>query len=639
DGTFKESLVDGIQELSLSSMGADMADLNNDGYPEIFVTDMLPEKDARMKTKTAFENWDKYRLNIREGYHRQFTRNALQYNLGNGQFSEVSRFAGVHGTDWSWGALMADFDLDGYRDIYVANGIFKDLTDQDYINFYADPETVRAIMRQEEGVITKLVDAIPSVPISNYAFSHQGQWQFENKAQQWGLDQPGFSNGSAYGDLDNDGDLDLVVNNVNMPPFLHRNQAIEQGGRHFLGIDIEDTQHLGTQVRVYYGDKVQYGEIAPMRGYQSNVDDRLLFGIPAGKVVDSVVVLWSDQSTSTLMNPALDTYHTLSYKQKKNLVFSEKARSTWLQSVQNGVNFQHRENSFSDFDRDQLLIQMFSNEGPRMAKGDINGDGREDVFLGGAKDQAGTLWLQNASGSFDRVKQALLVEDADSEDIGCSFFDVDQDGDLDLYVASGGAEFGSSSGALIDRLYLNDGTGTFTEKKSLATSFESSSCVRPADFDQDGDMDLFVGHRMRPALYGVPVPQRLLEQSTSGAFTVNKSEAFTDLDSILPMVTDARWGDLDGNGWQDLVVVGEWGSPQIFLNRSGKLERGFPKFTYKGKSYNYLPGLWNCLELADIDNDGDLDWVIGNYGKNSRVKASPDKPVELYINDFDSNRT
>ncbi|MEM1218652.1 MAG: VCBS repeat-containing protein, partial [Bacteroidota bacterium] len=218
DGTFRESLVEGIQELSLSSMGADMADLNNDGFPEIFVTDMLPEKDARMKTKTAFENWDKYQLNIREGYHRQFTRNALQFNLGNGQFSEVSRFAGVHGTDWSWGALMADFDLDGFRDIYVANGIFKDLTDQDYINFYADPETVRAIMRREEGVITKLVDAIPSVPISNYAFSHRGQWEFENKAKQWGLDQPGFSNGSAYGDLGNDGDLDLVVNNVNMPP-------------------------------------------------------------------------------------------------------------------------------------------------------------------------------------------------------------------------------------------------------------------------------------------------------------------------------------------------------------------------------------------------------------------------------------
>ena len=639
DGTFKESLVEGIQELSLSSMGADMADLNNDGYPEIFVTDMLPEKDARMKTKTAFENWDKYQLNIREGYHRQFTRNALQYNLGNGQFSEVSRYAGVHGTDWSWGALMADFDLDGYRDIYVANGIFKDLTDQDYINFYADPETVRAIMRREEGVITKLVDAIPSVPIANYAFSHQGGWQFENKAQEWGLAQPGFSNGSAYGDLDNDGDLDLVVNNVNMPPFLHRNQAIEQGGRHFLGIKLEDSQHLGAQVRVYHGSNVQYGEIAPMRGYQSNVDDRLLFGIPEGQAIDSVVVLWPDLSSSSILNPTLDTYLKVSYLEKKHQQWPQETVSTWLKPIQNGVSFRHEENTFSDFDRDHLLIQMFSNEGPRMAKGDINGDGREDVFVGGAKDQAGTLWVQNASGAFILTKQALFAEDADSEDIGCSFLDVDQDGDLDLYVASGGAEFGSSSGALIDRLYLNDGKGAFTEKKSLATSFESSSCVRPADFDQDGDTDLFVGHRMRPALYGVPVPQRLWEQGTTGAFTENKSAAFAELDSILPMVTDAQWGDLDGDGWQDLVVVGEWGSPQVFLNRSGTLERASLKFNYQGEPQVNLFGLWNCLELADIDNDGDLDWIVGNYGKNSRVKASPDKPAELYINDFDRNRT
>ena len=339
------------------------------------------------------------------------------------------------------------------------------------------------------------------------------------------------------------------------------------------------------------------------------------------------------------MKPALDTYHKLSFLMKKNREFAETPNSTWLLPEQNGLAFRHEENTFSDFDRDHLLIQMFSNEGPRMARGDINGDGREDVFIGGAKDQVGSLWLQKASGAFYQSKQALFAEDADSEDIGCSFFDADQEGDLDLYVASGGAEFGSSSGALLDRLYLNDGTGTFQEKRSLATAFESSSCVRPADFDQDGDLDLFVGHRMRPALYGVPVPQRLWEQSTSGAFTAYKSEAFTDLDSILPMVTDAHWGDLDGNGWQDLVVVGEWGSPQVFLNDSGTLERINTHFVYRGKSLDKLSGLWNCIELADLDNDGDLDWIVGNYGKNSRVQASLEKPAELYINDFDRNRT
>lgn len=651
DGTFQEDLVNQIREISMGSMGADMADINNDGYPEIFVTEMLPETDARYKTKMTFENWDKYRLNVDNGYHHQFTRNVLQLNNGNNTFSEIGRLAGVHATDWSWSALIADLDNDGYKDIYVSNGIYKDLLDQDYINFYSnDPEIIQAIRNREADGILQLIDLIPSEKIANYAFRNNGDLSFTNVTDQWGVKIPSHSNGSAHGDLDNDGDLDLVVNNYNMPAFIFRNDAASRPGRRYLQVLLQGTGKnrfaIGSQVTIRHQGRQFYQELAPMRGFQSSTDYVLHFGLSDIEKVEELEVRWPDGNKTILKEVSTDQRLVLS----QHSAVSTGETGTELDGNQPvdepsgylreatalpGLDFVHRESNFVDFDRDGLLYHMVSADGPKLCKGDINGDGLNDVYVGGAAGQPGSLFVQMPDGRFSRTNKALFSEDELSEDTDALFFDADGDGDQDLYVASGSNEFNGNSRFLYDRLYLNDGRGNLQKSAGAfsAGKYESTGCVQAADFDGDGDQDLFVGVRLKPGFYGLPVSSYLLENDGNGHFTDRTEELAPDLKQ-LGMATDALWTDYDQDNDQDLLIVGEWMPLTILQNDNGRFSNASKK-----AGFDRSNGFWNCVRAGDLDRDGDLDFVIGNHGLNTRLKASADYPISIYVNDFDGNRT
>ncbi len=646
DGTFQEDLVNQINEISMGSMGADMADINNDGYPEIFVTDMLPETEDRYKSKMTFDNWNKYQLNVENGYHHQFTRNVLQLNNKNGTFSEIGRMAGVHATDWSWSALLADLNNDGYKDVYVTNGIYQDLMDQDYINYYTtDPKIIGAIRNREEGAILKLIDQMPSNPIPNYVFENKGDLTFDKKTMEWGLATPSFSNGAAYGDLDNDGDLDLVVNNVNMPAFVYENRANTLLQNNYLSFELTgekaNTKALGTQITIEANGQTFYQELVTSKGFQSSVDYTLNFGLGTAQKVDKISIKWPSGKQTELTNIATNQRLTLVESDAQAAPSIQQQASNiqpWLTQISNNSPFQfkHQENKYSDFNRDRLLHQMVSAEGPALAKGDINGDGLEDIFIGGAKGQASAIFQQTATNEFIKTNEDLFKKSRASEDVDALFFDADGDEDLDLYVAKGSNEFMGRNAQLIDRLFFNDGIGNFTQSTQVLPvkeNTESTSCVRAADFDQDGDLDLFVGVRLKNGVYGYPASSYLLENNGQGNFTNITKEKASDLHQI-GMVTDAIWTDTDNDKDLDLVIVGDWMPIKILENQNGTLTHHSPLITHHSNT-----GFWNTIQAGDFNQDGAIDFVIGNHGKNSRLKASKDEPITMHINDFDQNRT
>lgn len=637
DGTFREVLTDQMKSISGASMGADLADINNDSYPDLFVTEMLPESYERLKTVTTFENWDRYQYNVSNDYFHQFTRNMLQLNNGNGTFSEIGRLAGVEATDWSWGALMFDMDNDGLRDLFVANGIYQDLTNQDYLQFVSNEEVIQSVVSGKSVDYEKLVELIPSNPVPNYAYRNLGNLTFKNMAQEWGLGNPGFSNGSAYGDLDNDGDLDLVVNNVNRIAGIYKNQSRELNPTNgYLGLKLtgleKNTQAFGTKIYVTSDSLSIYQEQMPIRGFESSVDSRPLIGVGKADTLN-VRIVWPDGKVTQLWKVLPNQY--LEVSQASGIAEADAptvSNQKWLEWSEL-LETRHTENSFVDFDRDPLTYHMISREAPKIGVGDLNKDGRNDFFIGGSKDTTGVLMVSQPNGAYKSIDTNFLLQDRVSEDLGSLFFDADNDGDLDLYVTSGGNEVPSSSTALIDRLYINQGNSKFKKSEQVlpTTRFISSSCVRGGDIDKDGDIDLFVGERCMPFAYGLPGSGFFLSNDGKGNFTEITTTLAPELANI-GMITDAVLTDLDRDTDLDLVVTGEWMPVQVFLNEGGK-------FRLASKEWNtdQTEGWWNTLEVADVNKDGYPDILAGNHGKNSRFRTSSAEPIQMYINDFDQN--
>src|SRR5260221_6619166 len=642
DGTFKECLPEEMKSISGASMGADLADINNDTYPDLFVTEMLPKENNRIKTVTTFENWDRYQYNVSNGYHHQFTRNMLQLNNSDNTFSEAGRLSNVEATDWSWGALMFDADNDGRKDIFVASGIYQDLTNQDFLQYASSEVFVKSVVSNKKVDYKKLIEIIPSHPVINHFFKNQGNYKFDDKSLEWGIQTPGFSNGSAYGDLDNDGDLDLVINNVNMSAFIYKNETEKiNPANHYLKFVLrgegKNTRALGTKVTIVYKNEKFYQEQMPMRGFESTMDDRLNFGLGKLNMAQKVLIEWPDgkanEMDSVKTNQILEVFQKDAIAEREESLDNAKKVFLAKNASDFGIDFKHKENNFVDFDRDRLIYHMLSTEGPKISVDDINKDGLDDFYIGGAKDKAGSLYLQSKTGSFKKSNEALFDSDSVSEDIGSKIFDANNDGYLDLYVCSGGNEFSSSSSALLDRLYLNDGKGSFKKSPQLlpANKFESTSCVKSVDYDGDGDQDLFVGVRLEPFRYGMPMNGYILNNDGHVNFN-NVSDLLAPGLKNLGMITDAEWGDIDGDKDLDLIVVGEWMKINVFINEKGKFVN---RTDESGLSQSN--GWWNTIVKADIDMDGDIDFVVGNHGLNSRFRASVDKPVSMYVNDFDKN--
>ena len=637
NGKFKDDLVNEMPHTSLSSMGADIADINNDGNLDIFVTDMLPGDDRRLKTTSVFEGYNLVQLKEKQGFWYQYMRNNLQLNNGDGTFSEVGQLSGVHATDWSWGALIFDMDNDGMKDIFVANGIAKDLTDQDFVEFLGDRNTMQQMLEGKKFNAKEFIDKISSKPIPNYAFKNTGSLHFVNEVQKWGLEGPGFSNGSAYGDLDNDGDLDLVVNNVNAPLSVFKNKTNEVNKNHFLTVKLKGTgknlNGIGAKVSVYQQGSVKLLQQMPNRGFQSSCDLQMVFGLGKNAKIDSLKIIWTDDKVEVIKNPKADQAITLDYKNanqtfKENFIPKSKIFADVTSST---LAYTHQESNFIDFNRDVLLKQRYSTQGPAMAVGDVNGDGLDDVYFGGATGQVKQLFIQQKNGKFVESKQADFDLDVTTENTDAIFFDADKDNDLDLFVVTGSNEFEPNAPELHDLLYLNDGKGNFKRDLRFPAIFENGSCVTAADFDHDGDQDLFVGSRMISGKYGLNPSSNFYINDGTGNFK-NQSKRFMPEIVDLGMITDAEWSDIDKDGFMDLIVTQDWGEIVVFKNEKGR------KLTLSNKIKN-TEGLWNCIKPADIDGDGDIDFIVGNIGENTKLKVSPENPAFMHVNDFDKNGT
>ena len=642
DKTFTYATETSLRHTSFYSMGVDAADINNDSHLDLMVLDMTAEDNFRLKSNMSGMNPDSFWKVVNDGGHYQYMFNTLQLNNGNDTFSDIAQFTGTAATDWSWSSLVADFDNDGQKDIYITNGLLRDIRNTDADKKIADIVSKKIneyiIQNPNNTEITlwdvvdlkELLDLLPSQKLKNYYYKNHGNLEFSNITDSSGLNQPSFSHGASYVDLDNDGDLDLVVNNVNDKPFIYENNS-ENNGNNFIRLKmIDDRPTLGTKVKMYYDKEFQYFETTNVRGIYSTSEDVVHFGINKSKAIDSILIEWPDQTLQKIINPKINKTHKV-YKEgitinSKSNINNDK-RFNEDKSI---LNYTHRENYFNDYEKQVLLPHKLSQLGPAIAKGDINGDGLEDLFVGGASGQEASVYIQNEN-SFEKIDNDIWTKHKALEDIDALFFDSDNDGDLDIYVVSGGNEFMPNSSTYLDRLYINDGNGNFTFRRELLPSnFESGSVVKAFDFDNDGDLDLFVGSRMKPWNYPEPASSYLLVNE-NGKFSNYNTDQFNDLG----LVTDAEWFDYDNDGDSDIVVVGEWMPITVFKNQDGN----FIKEEINTNLGCSSTGWWYSIEVGDLNNDKLPDLIVGNLGLNYKYKASVDEPFEVFYDDFDENGT
>ena len=650
DGTFSNEIYDRVNHISFSSMGVDAADIDNDGDLDMMVVDMVAEDNYRLKANMSGMNPKRFWKVVEDGGHYQYMFNMLFLNQGDGYFSDIAQLCGVANTDWSWSPLIADFDNDGWKDIFVTNGLMRDIRNNDASKEFPDyleaelfkyiqnnPNPPADITVWDVIDIDEAMELIPSQKLSNYVFHNNGDLTFTKKMEEWGLSEEAFSHGAAYADLDNDGDLDLVVSNVNDPAFLYENHATDANENHYLRVALEadnsSVQTLGAKIEIRTRDGQQFVELTAVRGMYSTSESIAHFGLGNTAFVGSLRVEWPDGKVHSLENVEADQQITVRYSDAAvpgrlpvNLqepIFREAAEV-------HSLPHNHVENDFDDYEFQVLLPHKMSTMGPYLTSGDINGDGLEDVFVGGSAGHEGALFLQKDDLTFAVLPSPILKGDAEREDMGSAFFDADNDGDLDLYVVSGGNEWEEGSSQYQDRLYINDGLGSFGSGPDLLPDMTfCGSVVKPYDFDLDGDLDLFVAGRHRARQYPLSARSALL-QNENGRFTDVTSQIAPDfLD--LGMVNDAAWFDYDSDGLQDLVVVGEWMPVTIFRNTS----EGFVKVNSQNLADH--TGWFFSVEAADMDGDGDDDLFAGNLGLNYKYKASADEPFEVYYYDFDSN--
>jgi hypothetical protein len=640
NGTFKDELEQCMQHTSLASMGSDFGDINNDGYTDIFTTDMLPGDDYRMKTTLSFEDINVYRLKQQNGFYHQYFQNTLQINKKNGTFADVANYAGVSATDWSWGGLMFDADNDGLLDIYVCNGIYHDLINQDFLDFSANDIMEKMIATGKKEDLQVIIDKMPSIHVLNKVYQNKGDLSFKDAGISWGFTQPSFSNGAAYGDLDNDGDLDVVINNVNQPAFIYKNNSRELNHNNYIEFllqgDDKNKFAIGSKIKIYERNQVLSREVMPSRGFQSSMDYKIIIGLGKVTQIDSMLIQWPDLTFSKYLHPDINKVYKLKKSEEKRYVSSSIKRpvhyNTMFDSVKN--NFEkHTEDDYVDFFYERNIPRMLSREGPKAAVGDLNGDGLEDIFIGGTVGHPGQLYLQKENGKFVKKEEKSIGQFIDFEDVAVLLFDCDKDGDLDLLICPGGNNVPANSRQLQLRLFKNDGKGNFElDAEAFPLNNANISVAAACDFDNDGDLDLFVGGRSVPHEYGIAPSSYIFVNDGKGHFADIAKTRNTEIANI-GMVTGAAWADVAGDSQKELIIVGEWMAPRIFsYNKSTKNFREL-----QNTNLQNLYGWWQTVTVADINGDGKQDLLFGNIGKNFYLRPDIDHPVKLWVGDFDQN--